>query len=116
MALQKSFLLPDGREGDYVRVGPFTHDRCIREVSVIFQLYRSAAYAESAPGQPIVPILAQLRLTGAKFDQWVSNEALAATGKTLLAQFYAAAKVEYLKANVPPAEGQATIFADALDV
>lgn len=116
MALQKSFTLPDGREGDYIRIGPYQHDRNTREASVLFQLYRSAAYAVSAPNQPIVPAFAKLRLTGAKFDLWASNEALAASGHTLLAQFYAAAKVEPLIANLPPAAGQATILSDATDV
>lgn len=116
MALQKSFTLPDGREGNYIRVGPYRHDRNTREASVLFQLYRSAAYAESAPNQPIVPIFAKLRLAGDRFDAWVSNAALAASGNTLIKQFYEAAKVEPMIANIQPEAGQATILSDAADV
>ncbi|MBS0631514.1 MAG: hypothetical protein JSS11_06345 [Verrucomicrobia bacterium] len=116
MALQKSFILPDGREGNYIRVGPYRHDRNAREASVFLQLFRSEAYAESAPNLPIVPVFAKLRLTGDRFDAWASNEALAAAGKTLIAQFYAAAKVEPLICDLAPAEGQITVLADAVDV
>lgn len=116
MALQKSFTLPDGREGDYIRVGPYRHDRNTREASVFLQLYRSAAYAESVPALPIVPVFAKLRLMGDRFDAWVSNAALTTSGNTLIKQFYAAAKVEPLICDLPPADGQATVLSDAADV
>lgn len=115
MALQKSFTLPDGREGDYIRVGPYRHDRNTREASVFLQLFRSSAYAASAPGRPIVPVFAKLRLGGDRFDAWVSNEALTASGRTLVAQFYAAAKVEPLVCDFTPVGGQATVLTDAVD-
>ena len=116
MAFNKTFTYPNGLSGNYVQIGGYRHDRRTRSASFHFDLFASAAHATAAPTSAIRPIIAKLRLEGAKFDEWVSNEALASAGQTLLQRAYAAARVEPMLCDFPPAAGQQTVFSDATDV
>ena len=98
MALQKTFTLPNGASGNYVRVGTFALDRLTREASIQFMLHGSAALAESAPDQPLC-MIAKLRLGAGKFDEYLADDVLAGVDGNVMAQFYAAAKVEQLIAG-----------------
>lgn len=77
MALQKSITLPNGSVGNYIRLTQIAYDRTTKEASACLMLFTSAAYAASAPDQPLGQI-AKLRLQGAKFDEYLSTAALAA--------------------------------------
>ncbi len=111
MALSKGFSFRNGASGSYIRVTAYRWDRSTREARAILTLYQDAAYAASAPDLPLLPVLAKLDLTGAKFDQYLGNAALADAG--VLAQLYAAAKVETLLAG---GGLTAVNLADAVDV
>ena len=86
MAFKKTISLNSGVSGEYIRVSAFRWDRATREASVIFALYRDAATA--AAGEPLVPIVAKLRLDGEQFDTHLGH---AAPGN-MLARIYAAAR------------------------
>ncbi|MBI5689235.1 MAG: hypothetical protein HZC55_04000 [Verrucomicrobia bacterium] len=90
MAFQKNIALPTGVAGDYFRIAAFRWDRAAREASALFALYKDAATA--AAGQPLQPMAAKLRLTGAQFDTYLGPGALAAAADDVLAQLYAAAR------------------------
>jgi hypothetical protein len=90
MAFKISIPLSSGVSGDYIRISAFRWDRNAREASVIFSLYRDAATA--AAGQPLVPTVAKLRLTGAKFDEHLGG----ANPGNMLAKIYQAARAEPL--------------------
>jgi hypothetical protein len=108
MALQKTFTLPSGVSGNYIRLIANRWDRQAREAVGWFALYVDAAAAQSGK-QPLTPFIAKLWLTGAKFDQYLSPAALEASD--VLAQFYVAAKAEPLSCDFGSAA-----FADAQDV
>ena len=72
-------------------------------------LYLDAATAVS--GSPLRPIVAKLRLSGDKFDLYLSNAALAASDNDVVAQLYLAAKTEGVISDFG-----ATLYADAADV
>jgi hypothetical protein len=108
MALQKTFTLPSGVSGNYVRLIAHRWDRAARECSALFALYVDATAAQDGK-QALTPWIAKLWLRDAKFDQYLSNAELSAPG--ILAQLYVAAKVEPLSCDFG-----SDAFADALDV
>ncbi|MBI5771927.1 MAG: hypothetical protein HZA93_29410 [Verrucomicrobia bacterium] len=90
MAFQKNLALPTGVSADYFRLTSFRWDRSAREASALFSLFKDAATA--AAGQPLVPVVAKLRLTAAEFDAFLGPTALAAAADDVVAQLYAAAR------------------------
>lgn len=108
MAFQKTLTLPSGVAGNYSRLTTYRWDRASREAVALFALYLDAAAASSGK-QPLTPWIAKLRLTGDKFDQYLSNAELA--DHDVIAQLYAAAKNEPVVCDFG-----ADVFADALDV
>lgn len=108
MALQKTFTLPSGVSGNYIRLIANRWDRSTREGVAWFSLYVDAAAAQSGK-QPLSPWIAKLWLTGAKFDQYLAPGAL--NNSDVLAQFYAAAKAEPISCDFG-----SNAFADAQDV
>lgn len=114
MALQKSITLPNGSTGNYIRLGTYVVDRLSREASAQFMIHGSAALAESAPDSPLC-MIAKLRLNGAKFDEYLSSEALAAVGQNIVEQLYVAAKAEPLLAGGGLTQAQLDL-SDATDV
>lgn len=73
MALQKTFTLANGMSGNYVKLGVHHWDgvRKIAEADLV--LFKDASFA--AAGLPI-GILGRLNLEGAKFDEYLGNDAL----------------------------------------
>ena len=110
MALQKTITLPNGASGNYIRLGAYTWDRVSRECSAHLLLFTTAAQASSYPSAPLC-LIAKLRLTGAKFDEYLGNSALEEA--TAAAQIYAAAKAETLLAG---AGLTSVVLADATNV
>ena len=108
MALQKSFILPSGVSGNYIRLTANRWDRNAREAVGWFSLYVDASAAQSGK-QPLTPFIAKLWLTGTKFDQYLSPAALESSD--VLAQFYVAAKAEQISCDFG-----SDAFADAQDV
>jgi hypothetical protein len=101
MAFQKTLKLRNGITGTYVRLVAWRWDRLTREASGLLALYEDATKEE-----PMVPLLAHVRLSGTKFDQ-----AQAATANSSqAAQLYLAAKTEVI-CDLGP-----TVFSDAEDV
>jgi hypothetical protein len=99
MALQKTVSLPNYTSGDYIVLREFSADYFAREMSAHFYLYASATAREAAPISSM-GLIAKLRLSGDKFDQWLSTATLAAldadTPDRLRHQIYQAVKVEPL--------------------
>jgi hypothetical protein len=108
MAFQKTIELPSGVSGNYIRLTAHRWDRQSREAVAWFSLYVDAAAASSGKAA-LTPWIAKLWLTGAKFDEYLSNPALASSG--VLAQLYAASKAEPISCDLG-----SDAFADALDV
>jgi hypothetical protein len=108
MALQKTFTLPSGVSGNYIRLVAHRWDRAARESSALFALYVDAAAAQSGKA-PLTPWIAKLWLRDAKFDQYLSNAELSTPG--ILAQLYVAAKAEPLSCDFG-----SDALADAVDV
>jgi hypothetical protein len=108
MALQKSFTLPSGISGNYIRLVAHRWDRAARESSALFALYVDAAAAQSGKA-PLTPWIAKLWLRDAKFDQYLSNPELTDPG--ILAQLYVAAKAEPISCDFG-----SNALADAVDV
>jgi hypothetical protein len=108
MALQKTFTLPSGISGNYIRLVAHRWDRAARESSALFALYVGAAAAQSGKA-PLTPWIAKLWLRGDKFDQYLSNAELSTPG--ILAQLYVAAKAEPLSCDFG-----SDALADAVDV
>lgn len=102
MALQKSITLPNSAAGNYIRLTFYRHDAIARELSAHFMLYASAAARIAAPTEPLT-MVAKLRLSGAKFDQYLSTAALTALSNVgpdrVAAAVYVAAKAETLIAG-----------------
>jgi len=96
MALLKSFTMPSGVSGNYVRLISNRWDRSTREGVAWFALYVDASAAQSGK-QALSPFIAKLWLTGDKFDQYLSPSAL--ENSDILAQFYIAAKAEPLSCD-----------------
>ena len=96
MALQKTIALPSGVSGNYIRLTSYRWDRSTLEASAIFALYLDAAHA-SGGSEYLVPVIAKLRLSGAKFTEYLGSAALAEN--EIAAQLYAAAKAETLLAG-----------------
>jgi len=108
MALQKSFTLPSGISGNYIRLVAHRWDRSARESSALFALYVDAAAAQSGKA-PLTPWIAKLWLRGDKFDEYLSNADLTSPG--ILAQLYVAAKAEPISCDFG-----SDAFSDAVDV
>lgn len=108
MGLQKTFTLPSGVSGNYIRLTAHRWDRQTREAVAWFSLYVDAAAATSGKA-PLTPFVAKLWLTGAKFDQYLSPVALESSG--VLAQLYTAARAEPISCDFGSGA-----FADAHDV
>ena len=108
MALQKSFTLPSGISGNYIRLVAHRWDRAARESSALFALYVDAAAAQSDKA-PLTPWIAKLWLRGDKFDQYLSNPELTSPG--ILAQLYLAVKAEPISCDFG-----SDALADAVDV
>jgi hypothetical protein len=108
MAFQKTFTLPSGVSGNYIRLVTHRWDRAARECSALFALYVDATAAQDGK-QPLTPWIAKLWLRGDKFDEYLSNEELTTPG--ILAQLYVAAKAEPLACDFG-----SDAFADAVDV
>lgn len=114
MALKKIITLRDTTTGSYIRLDGFRWNRTARDASADFVLFATPAAAE-AGATPLLngAVIAVLRLSGAKFDQYLSNEALG--GHEIAEQLYAAAKAE--PALLDAGGGLTAItFADAEDV
>lgn len=108
MALQKTFTLPSGVSGNYIRLTAHRWDRQAREAVAWFSLYLDAAAATSGKA-PLTPWIAKVWLTSNKFDQYLSPAALQNSG--VLAQLYVAAKAEPISCDFG-----SNAFADAQDV
>ena len=108
MALQKTFVLPSGGSGNYTRLTAHRWDRQAREAVGWFSLYVDEAAATSGKA-PLTPWIAKIWLTGAKFDQYLSNPELESPG--VLAQLYAASKAEPISCDFG-----SDALADAVDV
>lgn len=108
MALQKTFTMPSGVSGNYIRLIATRWDRSAREAVGWFALFVDASAAQSGK-QSLSPFIAKLWLTGSKFDQYLSPAAL--ENSDVLAQFYIASKVEPLACDFG-----SDAFADAADV
>jgi hypothetical protein len=108
MALQKTFTLPSGVSGNYIRLVTHRWDRAARESSALFALYVDAAAAQSGKA-PLTPWIAKLWLRGDKFDQYLSNAELTSPG--ILAQLYVAVKAEPISCDFG-----SDALADAVDV
>ncbi len=118
MALQKTFNLPNGATGNYIQVGPFTSDRITKTATADFLLFASAAWAEAHPDAPLC-VIARLRLSDAKWDQWLAESVLAeledAGSNPVVHQFYEAAKAgEPLRAGGGLSQSDVTLT-DATD-
>lgn len=108
MAFQKSFTLNSGAVGNYSRLTTYRWDRGVREAVALFALYVDASAAHTGK-QPLVPYIAKLRLTDAKFDQYLGNAVL--DDHDVIAQLYVAAKTEPVISDFGP-----NAFADATNV
>lgn len=106
MALVKSISLPTGVTAEYFRMVAFSWDRSTREASAHFALFKDAATA--ANGQPLVPVVAKLRLSAGKFDEYLSTGAMAAASGDVVAQLYLAAKAICAAYAVDPDTEQGT--------
>ncbi len=93
MALQLSITLPNGVTGDYLRIVNVEWNRPASIAVWRIALYLSEAQANAAPKYPLA-VVAQVRVDGAKFEQYLSNEAIAAAGHNIIAQLYAVTKAE----------------------
>lgn len=120
MAFQKTITLPDGRSGDYIRLGKISWDRDVapREVTACFALFTSdlhAAAADTGDASAITTKLAKLTLRGAKFDEYLATPVLAGVlaDDPFRAQLYAAAKAE---PDCVVCDLGGDVFAVALDV
>lgn len=98
MAFQKTTTLPNTAAGNYIRLSAYRWDRLTREASAQFLLFATEAAADAQPKSPLC-LVAVLRLEGAKFDEYLSNAALAVEGVTVAGQLYEAAKAETLIAG-----------------
>lgn len=108
MAFSKSLTLPSGATGDYIRVITYRWDRSAREAVALFALYVSQQAAHEGK-QPLTAYIAKLRLSGAKFDQYLGNSVL--TDHDAIAQLYVAARAEPVSCDFG-----SDAFADALDI
>lgn len=108
MAFQKTFTLSSGVSGNYTRLITYRWDRSTREAVALFALYVSAQAAQEGK-QALTPYIAKLRLSGAKFDQYLGNSVL--TDHDAIAQLYVAARAEPVSCDFG-----SDAFADALDV
>lgn len=108
MALQKNLTLPSGVSGNYTRLITYRWDRGTKEAVALFALFVDSAAAQSGK-QPLTPFIAKLRLTAAKFDQYLGTAVL--QDNDVLAQLYVAAKAEPVSSDFG-----SNVFADATDV
>lgn len=99
MALQKVIALPNGSSGNYIRFGAYSWDDLAKEASAHLLLYVSEAQRIAAPRAPLC-LLAKLRLSGDKFDEYLSTAVLEGLGDPgpdpVRDQLYQAAQAEPL--------------------
>jgi hypothetical protein len=116
MALQKTFTLPNGTAGNYIRLAEPNVDYIHRTASAHFVLYVSASARNGAPLAHL-GLLAKLRLAGPKFDEWLGLAALAAvpagTPDPLRYRLYLAARTEPLLPGFGLCLGQVELAAAA---
>lgn len=98
MALRKQTTLPNSVTGNYVRLTAYRWDRSTKEASAHFHLYASAAAAAAAPSSPLC-LIAVLRLSGAKFDEYLAPSILDTLGRNAIQQLYLAVRNEPLIAG-----------------
>jgi hypothetical protein len=98
MALQLPVTLPNGAEGNYIRIGVYEWNREQRSAYAQLALFKDAAQAAAAPRFPLA-VVAILNLRNEAFDEYFSAAALAAAAGSGLAgadlirfQLYKAAK------------------------
>jgi hypothetical protein len=97
MALQKTITLANSAQGNYIKIAFHRWDGIAREASAHFHLYADEDARDAAPSEPLC-LIAKLRLTGDKFDEYLSTDALAALvapgPDPIRDQLYEAVKVE----------------------
>ena len=108
MAFQKTFVMPSGVSGNYIRLVANRWDRQSREGVAWFALFVDAASAQAGK-QPLSPFIAKLWLTGPEIDLYLGRTAL--ENADIIAQFYLAAKHEQISCDFG-----SRAFADAIDV
>jgi hypothetical protein len=92
MALSKSHTLLNGVTVKHYRVMPYYIDYMVRESSACVAAYVNALVPDS---EAAVPVFAQLRLSGDKFDEYLSKAVLSAPdAPDTLTQLYKALKAE----------------------
>jgi hypothetical protein len=93
MALQLNITLPNGAAGNYLRVVNVEWNRLASVCVFQLALYLSEAQADAAPRYPL-GIVAQVRVDRDKFEQYLSNQAIAAASHNIIAQLYAITRAE----------------------
>ncbi len=93
MALQLNITLPNGAEGNYIRVVNVEWNRLASVCVFQLALYLSEAQADAAPRYPL-GIIAQVRVDREKFEDYLSNHAIAAASHNIIAQLYAITRAE----------------------
>lgn len=112
MAFQKTLALPTGVSGDYFRMTAFRWDRTTKEASAQFALFLNEATA-TAGGQPLVPVVAKLRLSGEGFDTYLGPDVLESSEGDVIAQLYTAAKASSdAYAAEPEVDARAQVICD----
>lgn len=117
-----------GVDASYIKLTAYRWDTLAREASALFALFVDRDHCERCKrgeDQPLLPIVAKLRLAGAEFDTYVGNETLAESaanaGTDAVAHLYAAAKavslasrkVEGMQPTHVVSDFGSDIFADA---
>lgn len=96
MALSKQYTAPDGIPLSHFRLMPGRIDPVAREASFHVAAYVNASVPSNKPAKGY-EIFAKLRLTGDKFDLYLSKSALTAAaivGHDIYAVLYLALKIE----------------------
>jgi hypothetical protein len=118
MALQKTITLPNSTAGNYIMLDGRMEEKLNRQLSAHFLLYVTAAARASAPESPL-GLVAKLRLDGDKYDEYLSEAAIAAvtaeTDDKRTYQIYRAAKLEPLQPGLGLRVDQLDL-SDAADV
>jgi hypothetical protein len=95
MALQKTITLPNGAQGNYVRIEQLEQQYAGKSVSCHLMLYASKVLADA--GAPPLARIGKIRLNGAGYDRFLSRASLQALQTRgpdpVRDQLYAAAKL-----------------------
>ena len=91
MALRLPITTRTGAQGDYIQLASYDWNRFEREATAYFRLWASQEASEDPTKLPHGKI-ACLRLSGAKFDLYLSNEVLEGPEATVVGQLYIALK------------------------